>query len=1268
MRETWNGRYSITSMTYSDDLMFEYDVVDLIENRECSVVLFPSNRLTTNVLNSVCHNIPKLPLFNLEDFVTVYSVEKLRDIDGVHMEVEDMILVCEKFERISEYDDALAEHMGCYINWFSSMGIGFKYDSGFIYDCSGKIKHGNLIIQELYYNNAIAEKNGKALINSADKGVFLDYDTNLISKVLSTQANVSIISEEKFDSFKFLKDVYSCSLFANSKSYYVENLKMSDIKEGGGVYFTPNIFDREVLNVKDVKVVTTVREVGEIISLDRISDDCYAQNLRILTDNEITENEIAEFMKLQDKSLDRLVRYSSWVKENKCEFCADTFKEFKSKKLNLLNLKNQEIYELKKTVTLNRGLLNLDIDENNFTYINNYFGKSNVFNAEAIDAVKNFIVDELILVNALRSDVDISGEDKYTLAIGLLYEKLPYFLCSLLDSPTVSTACKRKIIREQSKQISEDGMLQYVLDTDDRLSLMVYASNIKLQNSMLKDIYSFYTMDSGKGSEDAHPAIGMLRNISDCIIKDDIELADNYINSNKDILKANTFFTNYYNYYKSLLQYKKTKNGAEFYAYISKFDKTSYTRLEGEFFLNMNNQVKMQELLTDTSRYESLNLMVCESYCKLLLRELNVSKLKEVVDEHPVGWCAELVKFLTSESIAYYVVDMNKSNSNYYKNRNWGIYYMSYVILTGLLEFNEINKDFIYRLGDHQVYHDILECSRNVSDLDCLSKYKTIPDDCVYFLMLLMLRVFKVGKPEDTNKLLTFIKKWDLELMNPGIVGLAEEMLNGDKYSLFKEYVNYYERGLFFIRDILHSKLISLDSNFENVLTSDSEESLFELDDDDGFNMTKQVELSPIDIRKTIYRKDLDMQDTLLSLNLSKILEFISQITLSTSVVLYNIKTDMVLDYFNNNNLASEHASSVTIDGFRFPDTRLVLRTVIPKSNITEESLKSTKQLIPVIDHLLDFRMFKNAASRDRLTNLLTRRFFEVEFINTCAKAIEFSLMITDIDLFKNINDTYGYLTGDNVIHGIASLAINEIEKTGSGVVGRYGGEEFIYIVYKDGLKTAEKLRQAVEQSDFTDGRKRVTVSCGISTYPLDSKDYNELIEYANIALHQCKTSGRNKCLKYFKGMGNDDVSAGKYSGILSGSSRDYQVITTMLDLIEDMHSEEKSPQEKESIFKDLLLSQFNLSAVCVDGTYYYQQECGVNLGKYDLSSVKYDTAYIDWKPTSVAGKDKLSVAAVKSDKHTVVAFRFVSSTKISSDEYNLIRKLAQIYDLNRAE
>jgi len=157
---------------------------------------------------------------------------------------------------------------------------------------------------------------------------------------------------------------------------------------------------------------------------------------------------------------------------------------------------------------------------------------------------------------------------------------------------------------------------------------------------------------------------------------------------------------------------------------------------------------------------------------------------------------------------------------------------------------------------------------------------------------------------------------------------------------------------------------------------------------------------------------------------------------------------------------------------------------------------------------------------RDSLTGLYNYRFFREMLLKEMHRAKRYdkllSLILFDIDHFKDINDSYGHTTGDLTLQSLSKKALQVIRDT--DILARYGGEEFAVILPETGLKGAavfaERLRRAVEDMElFIGGNSiHVTISLGLTTCSAGSlnKRPEAIIEAADKALYTAKKNGRN--------------------------------------------------------------------------------------------------------------------------------------------------------------
>jgi diguanylate cyclase (GGDEF)-like protein len=155
----------------------------------------------------------------------------------------------------------------------------------------------------------------------------------------------------------------------------------------------------------------------------------------------------------------------------------------------------------------------------------------------------------------------------------------------------------------------------------------------------------------------------------------------------------------------------------------------------------------------------------------------------------------------------------------------------------------------------------------------------------------------------------------------------------------------------------------------------------------------------------------------------------------------------------------------------------------------------------------------------DSLTGLYNRKHLMETLDNEVARSKrhkhDFAVLVVDIDHFKEYNDTYGHLAGDEVLSRLASVFKKSVRSC--DYVARYGGEEFILVLPEigpeDGLKAAERIREKVVKESFAgDGEPiEVTVSVGVASYPKDGGDPQTIIRQADTALYKAKETGRNR-------------------------------------------------------------------------------------------------------------------------------------------------------------
>lgn len=164
-------------------------------------------------------------------------------------------------------------------------------------------------------------------------------------------------------------------------------------------------------------------------------------------------------------------------------------------------------------------------------------------------------------------------------------------------------------------------------------------------------------------------------------------------------------------------------------------------------------------------------------------------------------------------------------------------------------------------------------------------------------------------------------------------------------------------------------------------------------------------------------------------------------------------------------------------------------------------------------------RQLSDALDRDSLTGLLKhsriKEQVDVELSRALRNGENFSVVMLDLDHFKQVNDTHGHLAGDKVIKAIAHLLRQRLRKTDA--VGRYGGEEFVAVLPRCTCQEAQVLmeddRNRFSDIAFTVDQRtfKVTLSVGISAYRPGVVRAEQLLQEADAALYRAKSEGRNR-------------------------------------------------------------------------------------------------------------------------------------------------------------
>jgi len=191
----------------------------------------------------------------------------------------------------------------------------------------------------------------------------------------------------------------------------------------------------------------------------------------------------------------------------------------------------------------------------------------------------------------------------------------------------------------------------------------------------------------------------------------------------------------------------------------------------------------------------------------------------------------------------------------------------------------------------------------------------------------------------------------------------------------------------------------------------------------------------------------------------------------------------------------------------------LVLRDVTDQLQLDASRREANERLQ---DQLTEIRLLQSElherAVRDGLTGLYNRRYLEellARLLTQTEPAEDLAVVMLDIDAFKQLNDTYGHATGDQVLQ-----RLSEVLREGAGIhehACRYGGEEFVVVLVgstaDSAIERAEQWRREFQRQ----AQPAATLSAGVSVFPGDARDVDTLLRAADSALYAAKEGGRNR-------------------------------------------------------------------------------------------------------------------------------------------------------------
>ena len=306
-------------------------------------------------------------------------------------------------------------------------------------------------------------------------------------------------------------------------------------------------------------------------------------------------------------------------------------------------------------------------------------------------------------------------------------------------------------------------------------------------------------------------------------------------------------------------------------------------------------------------------------------------------------------------------------------------------------------------------------------------------------------------------------------------------------------------------------------------------------------------------------------------------------------------------------------------------------------------------------------------AARDAGSGLLNKKAASEYTIEKLAEAAGRTawVIVMDIDDFKNINDTFGHLFGDQVIRKVAETLQDTVGQR--GIVGRFGGDEFFVFLEKVGsredLKTLLKTIAKQLLVAF-DPKFRLTTSIGVSQYPVDGTNFEELFGKADKALYIAKEKGKNRHIIYEEKLHGeyttDSMKTQTVAYAMSREKRRDKLIELMSTLyLKGVRYVTEDPQVQKSI-RDLfdldgltIYADYGRELVCRNGSYV----CGMKDTEHILEDEEYIKLFENQGVFVITTKEKLK--AVHEE-----AYRIATEQEIGSMIQCLAKKDGRPYAL----
>lgn len=251
-------------------------------------------------------------------------------------------------------------------------------------------------------------------------------------------------------------------------------------------------------------------------------------------------------------------------------------------------------------------------------------------------------------------------------------------------------------------------------------------------------------------------------------------------------------------------------------------------------------------------------------------------------------------------------------------------------------------------------------------------------------------------------------------------------------------------------------------------------------------------------------------------------------------------------------------------------------------NNLDQRTFCECEGFAGIAKLLLENHRLRITSSIDKVSGVYTRKFFEQAITSELSRAARekypLSVIMIDIDDFKNVNDRYGHQTGDEVLRSIGKTLTENIRPR--DICCRYGGEEFVVLLpdtpADEAELVAERLRMAIESAKLMGACMPLTVSLGVSSYPIHGEWPDELVTRADQALYWAKEAGRNRTSVWNPSIGSAAKRTDRLAGIVTGNTvQDQRNVLAIVEIFEMIDSQ-VSVEEKMYLLLGKSMSVFD--------------------------------------------------------------------------------------------